>query len=194
MTNKKLLITIGSVAVVALISLALWVLYVECVGNSCTLLEPHQQTQVNSFEQCAQQSGQIMESYPRQCRYGDKTFIEEISPINYKDKIEVSNLRANQLIKSPITLEGKARGSWYFEASFPVKILDANNNQLGIGIAQAQDEWMTTEYVPFKLVVTFTQSTTPTGYVVFEKDNASGLPEFDDALKVPVRFENVSGN
>lgn len=31
---------------------------------------------VVDFEQCAKTGGRVMESYPRQCRYGDQTFTE----------------------------------------------------------------------------------------------------------------------
>lgn len=33
--------------------------------------------QVNSFEECVAAGNPVMESYPRQCRHGEKTFIEE---------------------------------------------------------------------------------------------------------------------
>ena len=36
------------------------------------------------------------------------------------DRIRVNNPRPNQTISSPLTVTGEARGSWYFEASFPV--------------------------------------------------------------------------
>lgn len=38
---------------------------------------PHQQ--VTNFEECAATGAPVMESYPRQCRYGDKTFAEIIT-------------------------------------------------------------------------------------------------------------------
>ncbi|MEX2014127.1 MAG: Gmad2 immunoglobulin-like domain-containing protein, partial [Parcubacteria group bacterium] len=90
-----------------------------------------------------------------------------------------------------ITVLGEARGNWYFEASFPVRVLDANGKELGRGIAQAEGEWMTTNFVPFRATVRFSPPTTETGTVVFQKDNPSGLPEHDAEVKVPVRFSQV---
>ena len=95
---------------------------------------------------------------------------------------------ANAVVKSPLTVSGEARGNWYFEASFPVKILDANGNQLGIIPAQAQSEWMTTDFVPFSTSLVFSTSTTDTGTLVLEKDNPSGLPEHADEVRIPIRF------
>lgn len=102
--------------------------------------------------------------------------------------IKVTAPLAESIVTSPLELIGEARGYWYFEASFPVAIYDAYGTELGIVPAQAQGEWMTEEFVPFKAKLTFATSTTETGYVVFKKDNPSGLPEHDDELRIPVRF------
>lgn len=37
-----------------------------------------QQNEVTNFEECVEKTGIVMESYPRQCRYNDQTFVEEI--------------------------------------------------------------------------------------------------------------------
>ena len=95
----------------------------------------------------------------------------------------------NSFVHSPITVSGTARGYWFFEAILPVEIRDNNGVVLGVGIAQAQEEWMTEDFVPFKAAVTFATSTTRDGVVVFKKDNPSGLPEHDDELVIPVVFE-----
>lgn len=100
----------------------------------------------------------------------------------------VSAPKTNEAITSPLSFSGKARGFWFFEASFTVRVFDANGSELGIGIAQAQDEWMTEDFVPFSGTVVFGAPFTPTGKVVFQKDNPSGLPEHDAAIEIPVRF------
>jgi hypothetical protein len=88
-------------------------------------------------------------------------------------------------VAKQFTVSGEARGNWYFEASFPIKIQDANNNQVGAGIAQAQEEWMTTEFVPFIATVTVENYSGPATLVLL-KDNPSGLPEHDDSVTFPV--------
>lgn len=145
---------------------------------------------VNSFQECADRGYPIMESHPRQCRAANgQIFIEDIGNENDKqDLIRVASPRPNDTVASPLILEGEARGTWYFEASFPIKILDANGVELGIVPAQAQSEWMTESFVPFKATLSFKAPTTPTGMLVFQKDNPSGLPEHDDELRMPVKF------
>lgn len=95
---------------------------------------------------------------------------------------------AESTINSPVAISGQARGWWFFEASFPVKIVDANNQILGLAPAQAQNDWMTDDFVPFRTIIEFSQPTTSTGFIILLKDNPSGLSEHDAEIKMPVRF------
>ncbi|MDO8482161.1 MAG: Gmad2 immunoglobulin-like domain-containing protein [bacterium] len=102
--------------------------------------------------------------------------------------IQVATPLPNQKVASPLKVSGKAVGNWYFEASFPIKILDENGDTLGVSPAQAKGDWMTTEFVPFEVTLTFEKPTTQTGTLVLMKDNPSGLPENDDSISIPVSF------
>ena len=61
-------------------------------------------------------------------------------------------------------------------------------NRVGLGIAQAVGEWMTTDFVPFNAPVIVENYTGP-ATLVLVKDNASGLPEFDDSVSFPIIIE-----
>jgi len=102
--------------------------------------------------------------------------------------IMVTGLSPGDKVSSPLTIKGEARGYWYFEASFPVELLDGNGNQLAIKPAQAQGEWMTEDFVPFSVTLTFPPPATATGTLMLRKDNPSGLPENEDWLAIPVTF------
>lgn len=104
------------------------------------------------------------------------------------DIIRVATPGPGEEVTSPFTVKGEARGYWFFEASFPVKLLDGNGKEITVGIAQAQKEWMTTDFVPFSATLTFAKPSTEKGTLVFEKDNPSGLPEHADALRIPIVF------
>lgn len=108
---------------------------------------------------------------------------------NISDLIRVSTPIEDAVVMSPLIIEGEARGTWYFEASFPIRIYDAKNILLGTAVAQAQSDWMTENFVPFKATLIFSKSATPTGTLVFEKDNPSGLPEHANELRMPIRFD-----
>lgn len=104
------------------------------------------------------------------------------------DLVRLTAPEADAIIDSPVTIRGEARGSWYFEGSFPLRLLDGNGEMLGIVAARALGEWMTTEFVPFEATISFAAPETATGTLILEKDNPSGLPENADELRVPVRF------
>ncbi len=118
----------------------------------------------------------------------DKLPVSESLFPQKSDLIRVTSIKNNQKITSPITITGEARGTWYFEASFPVRIEDANGKVLAQGPAQAQGEWMTENYVPFSITLNFVKPESGNGFIIFEKDNPSGLPENANELRVPIQF------
>jgi len=149
-------------------------------------------TAPTNFEECAAKGYPVLESYPRQCKTPDgKTFVEDIgNALEKQDLIRISKPRPNELIKSPLKIEGEARGYWFFEADFPVKLLDANDKEIARGIAKALSEWMTEDFVAFEAEIEFQPPSTNRGTLILEKDNPSGLPENADQLEIPVRFSD----
>lgn len=105
------------------------------------------------------------------------------------DLIVVETPIAGQVIESPVLIKGKARGYWYFEASFPLVILDGSGNVVVQSYATAQGDWMTEDFVEFEAEVYFENPTTENGLLILEKDNPSGLPEHADEIIIPIRFE-----
>ncbi len=149
---------------------------------------------INNFNECVEAGYPIMEIYPSQCvTSSGESFIEDIgNEMEKMDLIKIDNPRPNQIIGSPLAIKGQARGNWFSEANFPIKLFDANGNQLVVVTAQAQGNWMTTEFVPFKATLEFTSPSTSSGTLIFKKDNPSGLHEYDDELRVPIKFENFA--
>lgn len=149
---------------------------------------------IQDFDECVAMGFPVMESYPEQCVAGDRNFVRYIgNELEKVDSIILDNPRPNQKIQSPLEFRGRARGTWLFEADFPVRLFDSNGNEISVAIATAVlkegETWMTEEFVEFSGTIEFTQPTTNKGTLIFEKDNASGLPELDDYLTMPVYFE-----
>jgi hypothetical protein len=91
-------------------------------------------------------------------------------------------------IMSPLEVSGEAR-LWYFEGSFPIHLMNASGRMIASGIAQAQGDWMTENWVPFNIEFTFPdQPAGSRGTIVMLKDNPSGMPENDDSVEIPVMF------
>ncbi len=100
--------------------------------------------------------------------------------------IVVASLSPGDTVTSPLVVTGEAAG-WYFEASFPVRLLDSDGNEIAVTPAQAQGDWMTADFVPFQATLTFTTAS-QTGMLVLQKDNPSGEPQNDASLWIPVQF------
>ncbi len=105
--------------------------------------------------------------------------------------IRVSYPKAGDTVTSPFTVRGEARGQWYFEASFPVMLVDWDGRIIAQGIATAQSDWMTTNFVPFTATLTFDTKEkrySNRGTLILQKSNASGLPEHNGTLEIPIIF------
>ncbi len=181
---KKLSLITIVVAVVTMFGLGIWLSF-DDKNNA-----DREAVKITNFQQCIDAGNPAMESYPRQCRAGNQTFMENIG--NELEKSELIFLdapRPNQTIKSPLIVKGRARGVWFFEGDFPVVLTDWNGLIIGQGIAVAQEEWMTEEFVPFTAKIEFeTPQYKNNGTLILQKNNPSGLPEHDDALELPVLF------
>ncbi len=153
---------------------------------------------ISNFSECVAAGYPILESYPRQCREaGGRFFVEVVTP-DVSDLIRVFTPVAEAEIANPLVVEGEARGTWFFEGSFPVSLLDESGQTIAQGIASTQGEWMTSEFVPFRAVLNFeTPENNFRGTLVLKKDNPSGLSEHDSEIRVSVRFPvtpQTSGN
>lgn len=105
----------------------------------------------------------------------------------------VATPQEGDTVTSPLVVSGKARGPWFFEASFPVRLLDALGNEIAIAPAQAEGEWMTEEHVPFAATLTFNVPAAQYGTLVFQKDNPSGDPARDEDVRIAVWLEPGAG-
>ncbi len=152
-------------------------------------------SQIKSFEDCVDAGYPILESYPRQCNTPDgRNFVEDITPpITYvnssKNLIEVELPYPGAVTGKEFSVIGKARGVWFFEASFPIELQDEEGNILYTAIAQAQEDWMTENFVPFTAEVKAPESYIGPAVLVFRKDNPSGEPQFDASMSFPIVVE-----
>lgn len=67
-----------------------------------------------------------------------------------------------------------------------MRLLDASGTELAAGSAHAQGDWMTTEQVPFRVVLDFEVAERQRGTLILEKANPSGLPENAGERRLPV--------
>lgn len=145
---------------------------------------------ITSFDACAAAGGFILKTYPAQCETpAGERFTQDIgNALDVADRIRVATPRPSTAITSPLTITGEARGTWYFEATFPVRLADDYGTVLAEHYAQARGEWMTEDFVPFTATLAFTTPRSGRGTLILERSNPSGLPEHDAELRIPVWF------
>lgn len=104
--------------------------------------------------------------------------------------IIIDQPKPEESFSNPFAVTGKARGKWYFESSFPLKIVDEQAKVLGTGVAIAQSDALTENYVPFIGFMEFSSEEKPASgtkaFLIFTNDNPSGLPENEISTTVPI--------
>lgn len=175
------------------------VLLLAVAGTLLLLQDRDEAPAAASFEACAEAGHEVREGPPRRCRTPDgRTFVEggETAPGEDEapdaaatdSRVRVSSPRPNAVVSSPLAVSGSARGAWYFEADFPVRLLDGDGREISVAPAQAQGEWMSEDFVRFETTVTFGQPATRAGVLVLDRSNPSGLAENAALVALPVRF------
>lgn len=94
----------------------------------------------------------------------------------------------SQIIESPLLLKGQIDSSWVFEGSFPIEIIDNQNNLIFKGVASAPN-WTNGSgaLVDFTATIKFSTAA-PSGFLKIKNDNPSGLPENDKSYIIPIIF------
>jgi hypothetical protein len=163
-----------------------------CEFNAEPIETPEPEVKITSFEECLAAGNPIMESYPRQCLSGEESFTENIgNTLEMSDMIQLVQPQPNQEIFSPLTIQGQAKGNWFFEASAPVVVVDWDGLIIGQGYISAQGDWMTEDFIEFTGEIEFENPVLyDYGSLILQKANPSDLPANDAALEIPVRFGN----
>src|SRR3989338_10159829 len=102
------------------------------------------------------------------------------------DLIRVEGPLPDDSLGKTFTVEGEARGFWFFENSFPVEVLDANGVVIGRGLGASREEWMTENFIPFTAPVEIVGEYTGQATLVLKKDNPSGDPDRDASVSFVV--------
>lgn len=105
------------------------------------------------------------------------------------DYINIKSPKKNDVISSPVVVKGEARGSWYFEGDFPVRLETDKGEIVAETYATALDDWATDDYVPFELSIVFDMPVATSGRIVLMNNNPSGIDKNKMNVVVPVLFD-----
>ncbi len=176
-TSYKILIVLAIIIVIALAGYSFGKNFFKSPVTQNQVAPP------KNFDECAAAGFPVQESYPRQCQ----GYFENIgNELDKSDLIQIETPRPNSAISGTVTILGKARGPWFFEASFPIELQSLDGKVIATSIATAQGEWMTENFVPFSTELEIPKNFSGKANLILKKDNPSGLPEHDDSLIVPL--------
>lgn len=153
------------VLVLIIVGVALWVLMGDPLMNGTATTTPQQTEE----EEVPPQSGPI-------------------TPAELEGRVVIDAPKSGANVPKDFTVTGKAPGPWYFEASFPIQVKSATGTVIATGIATALTEWMTPEDVAFKADISVESYAGPATLVLI-RDNASGLPEHDASVEIPITIQ-----
>jgi len=102
--------------------------------------------------------------------------------------IKVYNPKPESLLRSPIEVNGEARGSWFLDGVFDVLVKDENGKILGEGVARALGDWVTASFVPFEGSITFEKPTTLKGDLILRKRNILKSEREEDVYSIEIVF------
>jgi hypothetical protein len=107
--------------------------------------------------------------------------VSDLISFSIKPNVEVPN--------GILSYRGSIKGAWFFEANIQINILDANKNVIKASNAVAKTDWMTVEPVEFEGNIDFTNLPKGPAYFEIHNDNASGLPENDKFIQIPILIQ-----
>lgn len=108
---------------------------------------------------------------------------------NAKDLVSFS-LDPGQEVGGVMAVSGAVQGGYFFEANIILNILNEDKKVLRTTNGNAKTEWMTSEPVGFDAVLDFSGLRNGLGFIEIHNDNASGLPENDKSILIPIIINN----
>lgn len=104
-------------------------------------------------------------------------------------KLYLSNIKTGDTVKMGYEVKGQAPGNWYFEGTFPVRVLNIQGELISSLFAEAKSDWMTEDQVPFSVIIDFPLEEEGAFVLQFEKSNPSGLDENSDIAKIAISIK-----
>lgn len=197
-------ITIISIIILFIVAGALAYYLYSCQDDWCFYFNWQKVAHTNSFGECIARGFPVTESYPRQCRVGSKTFVEEVpvtpsptrpisspssspSPstiiVSESANVTIVSPLPNQRVASPLTVTGQGR---VFENVMQVRLKDA----AGKILVQLKTETMSPDaglFGPYSATVTFATPSPATGTLEAFSYSPKDGSEINK-VSIPVRF------
>jgi len=170
------------IALLIILGASLWIIW--------HLPSKNDQAKIADFLSCQKAGRPIIETYPRVCQGADgKSYTEIVDEKALNTDPVVFSPDLSRPVTSPLTLQGEARGFWFFEQQFEVRLLDAEEQIIATGTAKTKSSALTVEFVPFNITLNFKKPRAKMGFIVLEKANPSGLASQNRIIQLPILFQ-----
>ncbi len=107
---------------------------------------------------------------------------------NKNDLISFS-IEPNTKVNGIISYRGIIKGAYFFEGNILMNVLNMDKKVILKSNAVAKSDWMTAGPVDFEGNIDFTNLEKGPAYIEIHNDNASGLPENDKSILIPIIIE-----
>lgn len=134
------------------------------------------------YELCEQLTGMCSE---------DEEVNEEEVLSEKGNKLVLENLKDGDTVDEDFEVKGKVSGEWFFEGTFPVRVLTENEEIIKSLSATTDDDWMTSDLVSFSFKLDTNLEKESVVVIRFEKANPSGIGENDDYAQVTITIKPI---
>lgn len=134
------------------------------------------------FNLCEQITGMCSE---------DEEITEEEVLSEKGNKLVLENLKDGDIVDEGFEVKGKVSGEWFFEGTFPVRVLNEQGEIIKSLSATTQDDWRTSDLVSFTFKLDTQLEQESIVVLRFEKSNPSGLEENDDYAQVTITIKPI---
>lgn len=161
----------------------LWVIWYLPNKNSSAV--------VTDFLACQKAGRPVIDTYPRTCQGSDnKTYIEVVDEKELNTDPVIFSPDLSRPVTSPLIINGEARGFWFFERQFEVRLIDDKGKEVATGTAKTKSPTATIDFISFNITLNFKNPATKMGTLVLEKANPSGLASQARSVQLPVLFRD----
>jgi len=112
--------------------------------------------------------------------------IVNLNVLGNKNDLVSFSIPVGSVVSGAQTATGIVTGGYFFEGNIIVRILNGSKAVLRTTYGTATTAWMTAGPVSFTTNLDFTGLTTGPSYIEIHNDNASGLPENDKSILIPI--------
>ena len=133
---------------------------------------------------------QLCEQLTGMCDENKKESGEEV--LSEKgNKLVLDSLKDGDTVDEGFEVKGSVSGSWFFEGSFPVRVLNMQGEIVKSIPVTTQDDWMTEDLVSFSFKLDTQFKGESIVVLRFEKSNPSGLEENDDSVQISITIKPI---